>query len=97
MSPNELAQMKSTNRVVQGGGGQTFISTNGAPDFKGAASSGSVYVEFDVPSSGLLQGGKEGWYKMIGPNASKSQQYLLVKQGGEHLPQVKNIIVTDTK
>jgi len=97
MSPDELAQMQSSNKIVQGGGGQTFISTNGAADFKGAASKGSVYVEFDVPSSGLLQGGKEGWYKMIGPDASKSQQYLLNKQGGEHLPEVKNITVLDSK
>ncbi|CAM3036459.1 filamentous hemagglutinin [Pseudomonas gessardii] len=97
MSPDELAQMQSSNKIVQGGGGQTFISTNGAADFKGAASKGSVYVEFDVPSSGLLQGGKEGWYKMIGPDASKSQQYLLNKQGGEHLPEVKNINVLDSK
>ncbi|GFZ63484.1 hypothetical protein PSE10B_00060 [Pseudomonas amygdali pv. eriobotryae] len=25
MSPDELAQMKSSNKIVQGGGGQTFI------------------------------------------------------------------------
>ena len=42
MSPDELAQMQNSNKIVQGGGGQTFISTNGAADFKGAASNGSV-------------------------------------------------------
>ncbi len=97
MSPGELLQMQGNNRVVQGAGGQTFISINGAADFKGAASKGAVYVEFDVPSNGLLQGGKEGWYKMIGQDASKSQQYLLKKQGGEHLPEVKNIKILDRK
>jgi filamentous hemagglutinin len=97
MSPGELLQMQGNNRVVQGAGGQTYISINGAADFKGAASKGAVYVEFDVPSSGLLQGGKEGWYKMIGQDASKSQQYLLEKQGGEHLPEVKNIKILDRK
>lgn len=35
MSPDELAQMQNTNKVVQGGGGQTFISTNGIADFNG--------------------------------------------------------------
>ncbi|WP_420130845.1 hypothetical protein [Pseudomonas syringae] len=25
MSPDELAQMQSSNKIVQGGGGQTFI------------------------------------------------------------------------
>jgi len=59
MSPGKLAQMQSS-KIAQGCGGKTFISTNGAADFKGAASKGSVYIEFEVPSSGLLQGGKEG-------------------------------------
>ncbi|WP_367863604.1 hypothetical protein [Pseudomonas guariconensis] len=97
MSPDELAQMQSTSKVVQGGGGQTFISTNGVSDFKGPAPKGYVYVEFDVPANSLLQGGKEGWFKMIGPDASKSQQFLLNKQGGEHLPVVKNIEILDRK
>jgi len=97
MSPDELAKMQSTNKIVQGGGGKTFISTNGAADFKGATSKDSVYVEFDVPGNSLLQGGKDGWYKMIGPDASKSQQFLLNKQGGEHLPEVKNITILDSK
>lgn len=34
---------------------------------------------------------------MIGPDASKSQQYLLNKQGGAYLPEVKNITVLDSK
>ncbi|WP_422662695.1 hypothetical protein [Pseudomonas viridiflava] len=97
MSPDELAQMQNTNRVVQGGGGQTFISTNGIADFKGAAPKGSVYVEFDVPANSLLQGGKDGWFKMIGPDAGKSQQFLLNKQGGEYLPAIKNIEILDRK
>lgn len=97
MPPDELAQMQSTSKVAQGGGGQTFISTNGVSDFKGPAPKGSVYVEFDVPANSLLQGGKEGWFKIIGPDASKSQQFLLNKQGGEHLPVVKNIEILDRK
>ncbi len=97
MSADELAQMQNTNRVVQGGGGQTFISTNGIADFKGAAPKDSVYVEFDVPANSLLQGGKDGWFKMIGPDAGKSQQFLLNKQGGEYLPAIKGIEVLDKK
>ena len=97
MSPDELAQMRNTNKVVQGGGGQTFISTNGVADFKGPAPKGSVYVEFDVPANSLLQGGKDGWFKMIGPDAGKSQQFLLNKQGGEYLPAIKNIEILDKK
>ncbi|WP_230669537.1 RHS repeat-associated core domain-containing protein [Pseudomonas fluorescens] len=97
MSPDELAQMRSSNKVVQGAGGQTFISTNGPADFKGAALNNSVYAEFDVPTSSLLQGGKTGWFKLIGPDAGKSQQYMLKKQGGEHLPSADNIITVDKK
>ena len=78
-------------------GGQTFISTNGASDFKGTASTGSVYVEFDVSTNSLLKGGKDGWFKLIGPDASKSQQFMLNKQGGTQLPDVKNISIIDKK
>lgn len=97
MSPDELAQMQRSGKTVQGGGGQTFISTNGASDFKGAASTGSVYVEFDVPTNSLLKGGKDGWFKLIGPDASKSQQFMLNKQGGTQTPDVKNISIVDKK
>jgi RHS repeat-associated protein len=45
MSPKELEQMQNTGKVVQGGGGQTFISINGANDFKSVAANGSVYVD----------------------------------------------------
>lgn len=45
MSPDELAQMQSSNKIVQGGGGQTFISTNGAADFKGAPSISSLMFQ----------------------------------------------------
>lgn len=34
---------------------------------------------------------------MIGPDAGKSQQFLLNKQGGEHLPAIKNIEILDGK
>ncbi|GAA5107834.1 hypothetical protein GCM10023211_09370 [Orbus sasakiae] len=97
MSPEELAQMQSTGKVVQGGGGQTFISVNGVNDFKGAAPKGSVYVEFDVPSNSLIQGGNEGWYKMIGPNAQPSQKYQVEKKGGSLTPDVSNIKILEHK
>jgi filamentous hemagglutinin len=45
----------------------------------------------------LLQGGKDGLFKLIGPDASKSQQFMLNKQGGSQLPEVKNITVVDKK
>ena len=44
-----------------------------------------------------LQGEKDGWFKLIGPDASKSQKFMLNKQGGSQLPEVKNITVVDKK
>lgn len=83
--------------MVQGGGGQKFISTNDVSDFKATAPAGAVYVEFDVPTNSLLQGGEDGWFKLIGPDASKSQQFMMNKQGGSQLSEVKNITVVDKK
>ena len=97
MSPAEFNKMQLTGKVVQGGGGQTFVSTNGVLDYKRAASPGSIYVEFDVPTSSLLKGGKDGWFKLIGPDANASQQLLLNKQGGTQSPDVKNIVILDKK
>ena len=97
MSPAEFNKMQLTGKVVQGGGGQTFVSTNGVLDYKGAASPGSIYVEFDVPTNSLLKGGKDGWFKLIGPDANASQQLLLNKQGGTQSPDVKNIVILDKK
>nr|WP_237584575.1 hypothetical protein [Cronobacter muytjensii] len=97
MSSDELVQMQRSGKVVQGGGGQTFISTNGASDFKGTASTGSVYVEFDVPTNSLLKGGKDGWFKLIGPDASKSQQFMLNKQIGIQLSEVENTSIINKK
>lgn len=57
----------------------------------------SSRIANDVPANSLLQGGKEGWFKLIGPDASKSQQFMLNKQDGERLPVVKNIEILDKK
>ncbi len=97
MSSDEFVLTQTQERVVQGAGGQTFVSVEGPADFGGAARRGSVYVEFDVPSASLLQGGKDNWFKMLGPDANPSQQWLLGRQGGTTLPEVKNIRIGDVK
>ena len=90
MSKAEYSAMENGTNVLEGAGGQTFVTKGGSSVFPSAAK-GSIYAEFEVPANSLLQGGKEGWFKMIGPNASKSQQYLLQKQGGTMLPQYQNL------
>lgn len=34
---------------------------------------------------------------MLGPDASKSQKFMLGKQGGEELPKVGNVKIVDMK
>lgn len=86
-----MEAMRKTGQVQEGAGGLTFGSVKGAGDFMKQAKPGSVYVEYDVPINSLLPGGREGWVKIIGPNAAKSQKFKLGKQGGEISPKVQNI------
>ena len=97
MSTDELSKMKESSKIVSGGGGLTFISLNGIDDYKGAAKPGSVYVEFNVPRISLLQGGKDGWFKMVNDDASNSQKNLLQKKGGILSPDVNDIRVLGEK
>ena len=90
MSQGEYTAMKNSSTILEGAGGMTFVTKGGSHLFNSAAK-GSVYAEFQVPANSLLKGGKDGWFKMLGPNASKSQQYLLQKQGGSILPQYQNL------
>lgn len=90
MSRAEYDMMKSTGRVLPGAGGKTSVSVGGSDSFK-AAAKGSVYVEFDVPTSSLLQGGQSGWYSILSSDASKSLLYVLQKQGGQVLPLIQNL------
>jgi RHS repeat-associated protein len=90
MSKAEYATMLKTGRMVEGAGGQTFVARGGSTAFS-AAAEGSVYIEFQVASRSLLQGGRSNWLKAIGPGASESMKAALQKQGGQFLPNVKNI------
>jgi hypothetical protein len=98
MSPGELAKMKSTGAVQEGSGGLTFVANSGASSFRKQAKPGSNYVEFDVSTNSLLQGGKSDWLKTLGSGAPKSQLFKLNKQGGEVNPLFRNLSdVIETK
>jgi RHS repeat-associated protein len=90
MSKTEYEMMAKTGQMVEGAGGQTFVSTGGPGAFN-AASKGSVFAEFQVPTNSLLQGGQSNWFKVLGPSAKPNQLYLLNKQGGQLLPQIQNL------
>ena len=91
MSQAEYQAMRETGRLQEGAGGSTSVATGGSGSFAKQAPAGSVYVEFTVPRASLLQGGQADWFKAVGPGASKSMRFMLEKQGGELLPQVKNL------
>jgi len=90
MSKAEYEMMAKTGQMIEGAGGQTFVATGGSGAFN-AAAKGSVYAEFQVSASSLLQGGQANWFKVIGPNAGKAMQGALQKQGGQLLPKVQNL------
>ena len=90
MSKAEYEIMAKTGQMVEGAGGQTFVATGGSGAFN-AAAKGSVYAEFEVATNSLLQGGQANWFKVLGSNSGKAMQSALQKQGGQLLPQIKNL------
>ncbi len=90
MSQAEYDAMKSSGFVQEGAGGKTSVSIGGSNSFNGA-SKGSIFAEFEVPTNSLLQGGKHNWFSILGPNASKSQLFILQRQGGQVQPQFNNL------
>ena len=68
----------------------TFASTGGPTAYTSAAK-GTIYAEFKVPKSSLIQGEKPNWYKVIGPNANYGHKALLNRQGRQMLPEVRKI------
>jgi hypothetical protein len=91
MSETEYKAMKATNKMQEGAGGQTFTATSGPDSYRRQTKKGNVYVEFDVPTNSLLEGGQADWFKTIGQGANKSMKDKLQKQGGVMNPEVKNI------
>lgn len=62
------------------------------------APSGSIYVEFDVPSSTISNGGKEGWGIINGPGSLLDR--LREKKGLpriEQIPDAENIKIEGEK
>ncbi len=90
MSKVEYTAMQNGKPAAVGAGGKTSVTVGGSNVWN-SAKKGSVYVEFDVPTSSLVQGGEKGIYSIIGADASASQKAALAKQGGVVSPPVQNI------
>lgn len=68
MSPDEYQKMVSTGMVQEGKGGYRYVVSPGDPEAYKPTYKGSIYVEFDVPKSSLIAGGRPGDYKMANPD-----------------------------
>lgn len=73
MGEAEYDAMSSSGRVVEGAGGRTFVVEPPNPAAYPSAKPGSVYAEFDVPSSSLKPAGKPEWSVIPGPNAGTTR------------------------
>ncbi|MBV1856079.1 TreTu family toxin [Catellatospora tritici] len=91
MSTAEYDAMVKTGMVQRGGGGFSYVVYPANRDAYISSRPGSVYVEFDVPKSTLIDGGRPGDYKISDSDTIFSR--LSVKRGGPELrlPEAKNI------
>lgn len=98
MSPEEHGAMVREGIVQEGGGGTTYVAHPADPAAYGSqASSGSRYVEFDVPPSSLRPGGKEGWAQIPGPNSMYGRLAQMRGELPPQLPPASNITWRYTK
>ncbi|MFI6940368.1 polymorphic toxin-type HINT domain-containing protein [Streptomyces sp. NPDC050418] len=91
MSSAEHQAMMETGRVQRGGGGFSYVVYPANREAYISARPGSVYVEFDVPRSALIPGGRPGDYKMSDSDTIFAR---LAKKKGQPVPQLpaaKNI------
>jgi RHS repeat-associated protein len=97
MGEAEYTAMTETNMVQESFTGTTHVAMPANPlAFESQAKSGSLYVEFDVPSASIRET-QAGWGKILGPNTIEGR--LAAKQGlpAPQLPPATNIQHTATK
>jgi hypothetical protein len=70
MSQGEFDTMSSTGKVVEGAGGRTYVVEPPNPGAYRATGTGSVYAEFDVPTSSLRPAGGPAHAVIPGPNVT---------------------------
>ena len=97
---DEYKKMVSTGKVQISYSGNTTCVANPADltAFGKQAKNGSVYVEFDVDSSRVFQGGNEKWSTIPGPGSLRDR--LLVRQGQNgfsDMPEATNIKIVGVK
>ncbi len=99
MSKIEYADMLNSGKVQESFSGTTHVAyPSNINAFIKQAKPGSIYVEFEVPTSSLkVTNNTEGWAKILGPNTIEGR---LARKKGEHIPQMptaKNIKIIGNK
>lgn len=90
MSMNEYTRMAKTGMVQPGGGGYAYVVYPASSDAFIPNRSGSVYVEFDVPRSSLIPGGRPGDFKLAEPDTTMGR-YWAKKGGTVGMPEAGSI------
>ncbi|MBT2293747.1 hypothetical protein J7E73_32570 [Paenibacillus albidus] len=85
MSKEEYDTMVKTGKVPESNTGTTHVANPvNANAFGKQAKPGSIYVEYDVPTSSLKQT-NDGWAKIVGPNSLEGR---LAAKKGEPIPEM---------
>jgi hypothetical protein len=97
MSKAEYDKMVKTGKVPESFTGTTHVASPADINaFGKQAKPGSIYVEFDVPSSSLKPT-NEGWSKIVGPNSLEGR--LEAKKGKPipEMPSITNLKIKGSK
>jgi hypothetical protein len=62
-----------------------------------AAEAGSLFVEFDVPTNQIAQGGRSSWGIIFGPNSIHGRLSAIRGTPVSALPRVQNVVVRTVK
>ncbi len=97
MSQAEYDTMVKTGKVPESFTGTTHVASPADINaFGKQAKPGSIYVEFDVPSS-LLKPTNEGWSKIVGPNSLEGRLATKKGQPIPEMPSATNIEIKGSK
>jgi hypothetical protein len=70
MTQSEFDTMSSTGKVVERGGGRTYVVRPPNPDAYTGTGPGSVFARFDVPTSSLRAASRPEYGVIPGPNVT---------------------------
>ncbi len=99
MSRAEYDAMAMADRMQPTLDGREMKHVTAPPDRSSfrAAEAGSVFVEFDTVDAQMATGGKQGWYIVYGPNSFHGRNATRNGRAVAALPDVKNVIIMETK